>query len=284
MAVRLIQLLTLLGGGVFAVEGVLLLLVWADVLTLDWSDLATRIVNERDLVFLAVLGSLFFGLGQMALVAGWVLPSRRSWGRPLTLVLALLAIAFGLYFYTVISHTPDRNTAADFALAAAPVVYGTLTSAVLSWNAAEPVGLYVFRLLNILVGLPLALGLGFVLPEFVEGFFPREGTSRGDLGSRCLALAAVGGFVASVLIAATGVNLLVPHRRRFRTSIFLQIVAGVAALAMAAFCLWGGLFGHSKGGLTEASLIVLGLPCALGLFLLTAIEIWYLRRPATRGV
>jgi len=143
-----------------------------------------------------------------------------------------------------------------------------------------PVGINILSLLSILVGLPIVLLLGFLLPEFVPGFFPMEGTSRGDLGGRCLALAALSGFVAGLLIVATGVGLLIPQWKRF--SDWLMIGASGAALAMAVFALLGGLMGRSKGGLLEGYLMELALPFAVVLLLLTLSGVWYLRRPAIR--
>ena len=150
------------------------------------------------------------------------------------------------------------------------------------WLVMEPVGIYILSLLSILVGLPVALYLGFLLPEFGPGLFPEEGTSRGDVGSRCLALATVSGFVAALLIVATGVGLLISPLRRFTTSVSLMIAAGSAEVAMVAFALLGGLLGCSKGGLLEAYLLVFALPFAVVLLLLTVFGVWYLRRPAIR--
>jgi Na+(H+)/acetate symporter ActP len=143
------------------------------------------------------------------------------------------------------------------------------------WLVMEPVGIYI-------LSLPVVLYLGFLLPEFGPGFFPEEGTSRGDVGSRFLALATLSGFVAGLLIVATGVGLLIPRLRRFTTGVSLMIAAGSAEVAMVAFALLGGLLGRSKGGLLEAYLLVIALPFAVVLLLLTVSGVWYLRRPAMR--
>jgi Na+(H+)/acetate symporter ActP len=132
------------------------------------------------------------------------------------------------------------------------------------------------------VGLPVVLYLGFLLPEFGPGFFREQGTSRGDVGSRCLALATLSGFVAGLLIVATGVGLLIPRLRRFTTVVSLMIAAGSAEMVMAACALLGGLLGRSRAGLLEGYLLVVALPFAVVLLLLTASGAWYLRRPAIR--
>jgi hypothetical protein len=206
---RLIGLVTLLWGGVYAAVGARLLLVWADLLPLQNNDLADRIIIERNLACLALLGVLFFVLGMMALAAAWGLFARKPWGRILTLITAVLAIAVGLCFPAMVPPGRDGRDAAEVSLAAAPVLYGVLAFAVLGRNRAEPVGIYILRLMSILLGLPVVVYLGFSLPEFAPGFFHQEGTSRGDVGSRFLALAVPSGLVAGLLIVATGVVLLI---------------------------------------------------------------------------
>jgi hypothetical protein len=150
------------------------------------------------------------------------------------------------------------------------------------WPVMQPVRIYILSFLNILVGLPVVLYSGFLLPEFGSGFFREEGTSRGDVGSRFLALATLSGFVAGLLLVATGVGLLIPRLRRFTTVVSLMIAAGSAEAAMVACALLGALLGRSKGGLLEGFLLVFALPFALVLLLLTASGVWYLRRPAIR--
>jgi hypothetical protein len=188
------------------------------------------------------------------------------------------AISLGLCFNVVVPSTNGGRDGIDVALAVAQVSYGILAFAVVSLNQAEPVGVYILRLLTILVGLPIVFFLGSLLPEFLPGFFPHEGTSRGDVASRFAALAVLCGFVTGLLIVATGVSLLIPRLKRFRTVVALMMAAAVAELALATCALLGALLGHSKGGLLEGALLLVALPFAVVLLLLTAAGVWYVRR------
>lgn len=135
-----------------------------------------------------------------------------------------------------------------------------------------------FGAASLLVGLLATLVLGYWLPELVPGFFPLEGTSRGDVGSRCLALANLCGFLAGVLVAGAGGVLVTARASRIRTARRLMSTAAGASLAMAALALVGGMLGDSKGGMKEATLIVLGLPMGLVLLVLSGGGVWWLRR------
>jgi hypothetical protein len=279
---RFIGVMTLLLGGAYAIAGGRLLLDWADLLPVQTNPLLSRIIIARDITYLAPIGLLFLAFGIMALAASVGLFLRKPWGRALALVVAVLALAAGLCFHALFPSVDGNRDAADGWLIAAQVLYGILALPILSFDRVEPIGIYVLKLLTISVGLVVVLHWGFELPEFVPGFFPREGTSRGDDGSLFLALAIVSGFVAGLLILATGVVLFTPRRRRFTTVLAPMIAAGGAEVAMAAFALLGGLLGHSKGGLREGLLLVFVFPFAGVLMLLTACGIWYLRRPAVR--
>jgi hypothetical protein len=279
---RFIGVMTLLLGGAYAAAGARLLLDWAGQLPVQTNPLLSRIIIARDVTYLAPIGLLFLAFGLMALSAAVGLFLRKPWGRALALVIAVLGIAAGLCFHALFPSVDGNRDAADGWLIVAQVLYGILALAILSFDRVEPMGIYVLKLLTISVGLVVVLYWGFELPEFGPGIFPREGTSRGDVGSLFLALAAVSGFVAGLLIMATGVVLFTPRWRRFTAVVSPMMAAGGAEVAMAAFALLGGLLEHSKGGLREALLLVFVFPFAGVLLLLTACGIWYLRRPAIR--
>jgi len=277
--VAVIILSTLVWGGGYAIEGGYLILVWADFLPGQPNDLSERIIFalEPGITYLAVFGVLFLVFGIMALLGALGLLWRRQWGRFLMLTIAVLAISLGLCSLNLGPSIPDTT---NVPLGVAQILYGVLALAILSMNRVEPLGIYILRLLNILVGLPVVLFLSLWLPEFVRGFF--EGTSRGDAGSRFLALAVFSGSVAGWLILATGVSLLNPRLRRFMTAVGLMIAAASAEVAMAALALLGAFLGHSREGLREGWLLLFFFPFALVLLFLTASGVWYLRRIDTR--
>ncbi len=289
--VRLIGLLTLLWGGAYAAEGTRFLLVWADVLLPgQGNDFAERITIVRGEMYLALFGVLLLALGIMALAAALGLFSSRPWGRGLALTVAALAISLGLCLNDLVPSISYYRDAMDVWFAVAQISYGILTFAILSRSRVEPVGIYILKLLNILVGLPLVLFWGSLLPEFVPGFFPQEGTSRGDTARRLAALAVISGFVAGVLIVATGVGLLIPRLKRFMTVVVLMIAACGAEAALAAFALLGAFLGDPKdrsgatGPPLEGYLLVFVFPFAVVWLILTAFGVWYLRRSDIRRV
>lgn len=288
---KLIGLMTLLWGGAYAAEGIRFLLVWADVLLPgQGNDFANRIVIVRGERSLALFGVFLLVLGILALAAALGLFSSRPWGRGLALLVAMLTISLGLCLHDLVPSMSYYNDAKDVWLAVAQVSYGILTFAILSRSRVEPVGIYIIKLLNILVGLPLVLFWGSLLPEFAPGFFPQEGTPRGDTTHRFAALAVLSGFVAGVLIVATGVGLLIPRLKGFMTVVVLMIAACGAEAALAAFALLGALLGNPKdrsgatGPPLEGYLLVFVFPFAVVWLILTAFGVWYLRRSDIRRV
>jgi hypothetical protein len=275
ITVRLIGLMTLLWGGAYTAEGYRFLFVF---FAEQGHDFAERIVIGRGVMYLALFGILLMALGIMALAAALALFSHRPWGRGLALTVAALAISLGLCLNDLVPSLRDNDATDTVWLAVAQVTYGILTFSILSKSRIEPVGIYILRLLSFLGGLPLTLFWGSLLPEFVPSFFSQVGTSRGDTADRFAALAVISGFVAGVLILATGVGLLIPRLKRFMTVVVLMIAACGAEAALAAFALLGALLGHSKGGLLEAFLLVFVLPFAVVWLILTASGVWYLRR------
>jgi hypothetical protein len=281
VALTAIVVMTLVLGCAYAFEGGYLLLVAADILPGEPRDLSERIIFALDpaLAFLSFFGVLFLVFGIMALLGALGLFWQKQWGRVLIYTVAVLAIALGLCWLNVGPWIPDVD---NVPLGLAQVLYGVLVLAILSINRLEPAGIQILRLLSILVGLPVALSLGSMLPEVVPDLFQREGTSRGDAGSSFLALVVLCGFVAGLLMLATGIALLIPGLKRFRIVIGLMIATASAEAAMAAFALMGAPHGHSRGGLREAWLLVVFFPSAMVLLLLTVSGTWYLRRLDTR--
>jgi hypothetical protein len=272
-----IVVMTLVLGSAYAFEGGYLLLVAADFLPGEPGDLSERIIFALDpaLAFLTFFGVLFLVFGIMALLGALGLFWQKQWGRLLIYTVAVLAMALGLCWLKVGPWIRDVDSVP---LGLAQVLYGAAVLAILSINSVEPVGIHILRLLNILVGLPVALSLGSMLPEVVPDLFQREGTSGGDAGSSFLALVVLSGFVAGLLMLATGLSLLISGPKRFRMVIGLMIATASAEAAMAAFALMGASHGHSRGGLREAWLLVVFFPAAMVLLLLTVSGTWYLRR------
>jgi hypothetical protein len=280
VAAKLIGLMTLLWGGAYTAVGARFLLVWADLWPIQNNDWSDRIIIERSVAHLALLGVIFLVFGIIALAAVLGLFSRKPWGRVLTLLVAVLAISLGLCFHAVVPGTGYFRDATDDSLAVAQVLFGILALSILSLNRVEPIGIYVLRPLSILVGLPVVLFWGFLLPDSVSDFFHRGG--RDDTADRFGALVVLSGFVAGLLIVATGVGLLTLRSNRFRTVVALMIAAGSAEAAMAAFAFLGALLGHTREGLLEGYLLLFVPPLAAVLLLLTASGVWYLRRPDVR--
>jgi hypothetical protein len=281
-AVGLIGLMTFLWGVAYAAEGVYFLLVWADFLPGQDKDLADRIVIIRGPSFLAPLGVLFVAMGFMGLTASLGLFARKAWGRALTLFVALSAYSSGLLLHDAVPPISGAYDTMDIGRDIAQVLYGVLAIAFLSANRGEQVGIYILRLLSLLVALPFVYFWGSWLQEFTHELYRPNGQSSGDLGRRFAALSFLSGLVASVLTAATGVVLLFLRKKRFMPAVALMIAACGTAAAQAAFALLGALMGHSRGGLLEGFLLVFFLPLSLVLLFLAATGVWYLRRPNVR--
>jgi hypothetical protein len=276
VATSLIGLMTLLWGGVHAALGASFLLVWTDLLPLD-TDLSDRITIQRGVAYLALFGVLFLVLGILAVAGALGLFSRKPWGRILTLIVAVLAISSGLCLDAVVPPTSGVRDATDISFAVAQVVYGILAFAILSMNRVDPIGIYILRLLSILVGLPVVFFWGLWLPEFIPG------GARRDSADFFATLSVLSGFIAGLLIVASGTCLLTSGwKQRFVTVVALMVAAGSAQVALAVFALLGAMLGHTREGLLEGYLLVFVVPVAIVLLVLTASGVWYLKRPHVR--
>jgi hypothetical protein len=273
VALTLVGLLTLLCGGGYALEGGYLLLVWADWLPLQSRDLADRIVLQLDVASLVLIGGLFLAFGALAMLAALGLFLRQPWGRVLTLLVAVLAIALGLRSLELGPAIVEETT--NVPLGVAQALYGILAVAVLSLNRAEPMRVYIVRLMNFLVGVPTVLFFALWVTEFKDSFFHAENAAGRDTYFRFAGLSVLSGFVAGWLLIAGGTCLLTPRYTRFAPVALM--FAACAAAAVALFALLGAVLGHS-GGLGEAFLLVLILPIGVVLSVLTASGAWYLTR------
>lgn len=286
ISVRLVMLTTFLWGGAHMGVGIYLLLSWAEWVPSEVGDLPDRIMSmsldydQNYEVWLPLSGVLAVVLGVLAVLAVVRLRSRQQCGRGLTLIVSLLAISLGLCFHVVVPPTSGFVGTAEISLAIAQILYGSLTLAVLTRNRDELTGIYIVRLMSFLVGLPVMLSFAMGLHEFTSKLFFPEGPR--EITSTFTGLAVLCGFVAGVFLLACGTCLLILRLQRFRTAVPLMIAAGVAEGALATSALLGATLGHSKGGFAEAFLLVLLLPIAIVLFLLTASGVRYLTRPHIR--
>jgi hypothetical protein len=214
---------------------------------------------------------LVFGI--LGLLAAFGLVCRWPWGRVLLFVVAILAVSAGACWrHSEVFHNVRLGTA--------QLLFGTSTLAILSISRLDPVGINVFRLVSLLVSLCVILLLAPFVPDWVTGFLAHEGISSGDVSGRFLDLTVLSGSLAGLLIVTAWGSLLVPRLKRFAIVSALMIAAACGELAMAAFALLGCLLGRDLLG---GYLLVFFFPGALVLLLLTAVGVWYLRRPTVRS-
>ena len=242
VAVALVALCTQIWGWGYALVGGYLILVWADwlpgvlddLLPGELHDLPNRITSMRitttpvdyvrNEIFWVVFGILFVIFGIMANLATLGLYWRKPWGRIVTFLVAVLAISIVLVPIcseeTFIS--PIQITA-NIPLQIAQVLYGILAFAVLSMSPGEPKGIYIVRLINFSVGLPLTLLFGMYSFDAVMLLFHPEPGFNAD--SRFAKLIIPSGLIAGSTLFASSLCLLIPGLKRPTTVVALMIAA-----------------------------------------------------------
>jgi len=299
VAVTLVALCTLIWGWGYALVGGYLILVWAewlpgvldDLLPGELNDLPNRITSirittapvdyVRNEIFWAVFGVLFLIFGLMANLAALGLFWRKPWGRIVTFLVAVLAISIVLVpLITEVTFISPIQITTNIPLRIAQVLYGILAFAVLSRNPDEPRGIYIVRLINFSVGLPLMLLFGMYLFDAIMLLFHPEPVPNTD--SRFATLIIPSGLIAGSMLFASSLCLLISRWKRPTTVIALMIAAVSAQVALAASTLLSGLLGHSLGGLRQAYFVFLEFPSWVVLLSLTAPGLWYLTRPRIR--
>jgi hypothetical protein len=270
---------TLFWGCGYALEGGYLLLVWADWLEPQDDDLSLKIIGHfhNPIPLIALFGVLFLICGILAFLSALGLLWRKAWGRFLSLLVAVLAIYLGLR--SLNCGPPILEDTDSVTLGITQFLYGSLAFAILSRNRVEPVGIYILGLMNFLIGLPLALYFLMWLSEFALIDAQQRDSSR-----NFAALASLAGVVAGLLTAASGKCLLFARWKRFASVVSLGIAAIVAQMALAFFALLGAFVGqdNTRGGLLAGLLLIVFLPLALLLLLLSMCEAWYLKEHLVR--
>ena len=217
----------------------------------------------------------------MANLAALGLFWRKPWGRVVAYLVAVLAISIVLVprITEMIFISPIQITT-NVPLQIAQVLYGILAFAVLSMNAGEPKGIYIVRLINFSVGLPLMLVFGMYSFDAIMLLFHPEPVPNTD--SRFATLVILSGLIAGSMLIASSLCLLISRWKRPTTVIALLIAATGAQVALAASTLLSGLLGHSRAGLREFYFAFLLFPFWVVLLMLTAPGLWYLTRPRIR--
>ena len=228
-----------------------------------------------------MFGVLFLMFGIMANLAALGLFWRKPWGRVVTFLVAVLAISIVLVpLITEMTFITPIQITTSIPLQIAQVLYGILAFAVLSRNPGEPRGIYIVRLINFSVGLPLMLLFGMYSFDAIMLLLHPEPVSNTD--SRFAMLIVPSGFIAGSMLFASSLCLLISRWKRPTTVIALMIAAVSAQVALAASTLLSGLLGHGRGGLREAYFAFVLFPSWVVLLVLTAPGLWYLTRPRIR--
>jgi hypothetical protein len=127
-AVTAIGLATLVVGSGYSILGVCLLFAGTDMAARLGQDPAGGLGPLLQILagFLTVLGGVFVAQGVPGMLGGWGVLLRRSWGRILALLLAALAVLWGLVFLVI-----SQGDAILIALGAVQILYGILAFVVL---------------------------------------------------------------------------------------------------------------------------------------------------------
>ncbi len=270
---------TLLWGCWNALVGGYLVLVWAGWLEPQGNDLSLKIiVHFRDPIpFLALFGGLFLSLGILAFLSAPGLFWRKSWGRVLTILVAVLGIYLGLR--SLNCGPPIIEETDNVPLGIAQLVYGTAVFAILTFHRNKPVGVSILGLVNFLLGFPIALDFLVWLAEFASIDKHLRDSAR------VFAMwASLSGFVAGLVMVALGIILPLARWNRFAAIVSLGTAGIVAQMALGVFSLLGAFAGHdsTRGGFLAGMLLFVFLPPALLLLLLSGFEAWYLNKPPVR--
>ena len=273
IAMTLVGLMTLPCGVGYAVAGGRLILVWADWLPAGTGDLWDQIASmspeyERNFALIPLFGMFFLVFGAMILLAALGLLRHKYWGRAMTFMVAVPAMAIPLGLSLLNINPPTGLDANSVLLVVAQVLYGTLAYATLSMNRGEPLGIHVLRVTNTIGGLLTVYFSATWLSELIPGVFTGPDSAR-DPDSRFAALAGLSGIFAGVLLIVSG---------RYLLTRFVTIASVSVQVAMVAFALLGLMLGDTMAEIIDVMFLVV----AIVLLILTASGVWYLNLPHVR--